>query len=74
MPARKNPAHSARAREKIKTSQLINRLQDDALGKIQITDGQRNSIRILLGKSMPDLKSIEHTGEVDGTIELTWAK
>ena len=46
-------------REKIKTSQLINRLQDNALGKIKLDSVEQRSIEILLRKSVPDLSSVE---------------
>lgn len=52
MAARLNPRHSEMVRAKIKTSQLINRLQDEALGKISLTDGQRDSARFLVNKSL----------------------
>ena len=52
-------------REKIKTSMLLNRLQDNALGTIELTSSQIKSIEILLRKTIPDLKAIEYSG-VDG--------
>lgn len=69
MAARLNPRHDDEARKKIQTSQLINRLQGDALGEIELTDGQRASIKILLGKSLPDLQSVELTGDPEKPIE-----
>lgn len=44
-------------REKIRTSMLINRLQDNAEGKIELTNTQVKSIEILLRKTAPDLTS-----------------
>lgn len=69
MAARKNLSHDAKTREKIQTSQLINRLNKDANGEIELTSGQRKSIEILLKKSLPDLSSI--TFEGDMTHELS---
>ena len=69
MAARLNPRHDDEARKKIQTSQLINRLQGDALGEIELTDGQSASIKILLGKSLPDLQSVELTGDPEKPIE-----
>ena len=69
---RKNQSHATKTREKIKTSMLINRLTDHALGKIELEPAQVASIKILLGKSLPDLKSIEHTGPDGGPQEHKW--
>jgi len=62
-------------RQRIKTAELVNRLQDEGLGKITLEDGQRESIKILLKKSLPDLANIEISGNDDKPIgiKLTWA-
>lgn len=57
-------------REKIQTSQLINRLQDGAMGKIELTTNQLAAIKILLSKTLPDLTSVENTGEGGGPMKL----
>jgi hypothetical protein len=68
MAARKGPSIRDKAynrntlelcREKIKTSQLINRLHANALGEIQLDSNQIRSIEILLSKSLPNLASVE---------------
>lgn len=65
MPARLRKMHQDDVRAKIKTSQLINRLTDHALADEPILEAsQVNAIKILLGKTLPDLQSIEHSGEV----------
>lgn len=46
------------AREKIKTTQLINRLQDHGLGKVEMSPTQVQAINILLKKRIPDLSSM----------------
>lgn len=58
-------------REAIRTSQLANRLQafaleeTDAFGNVVDIDPNRlKAIEILLRKTLPDLKAIEHTGEI----------
>jgi hypothetical protein len=48
---------------------LIKRLTDHILGKIELTAVQVSSIKILLGKSLPDLKAMELTGEEGGPVE-----
>jgi hypothetical protein len=71
MAARKNLEHDQRTREKIQTSQLINRLQSNALGKLKadLSASQLKSIEILLRKALPDLSSVELKGEGGGPIQ-----
>ena len=57
-------------REKIQTSQLINRLQDGAMGKIELTTNQLAAIKILLSKTLPDLSSVENTGSGGGPMKF----
>ena len=73
MAVRKTLSHDTKTREKIQTSQLINRLQDNAFGKVELTRGQLKSIEILLKKTLPDLQAIEHTGEVDQNVTVKGA-
>ena len=51
-------------RKKVQTSQLINRLQDHVVGKVDMSPTQVRAAEILLRKSLPDLSSVEHSGEV----------
>ena len=44
-------------KEKIRLSMLLNRLQDHALGKIELSQTQVRSIEVLLRKVVPDLAS-----------------
>lgn len=80
MAARLNKAHQDDVRLKIKTSQLINRLQNFALELAGdpktkepiVLDGYKlKAIEILLRKSLPDLSSVsmELTGKDKGPIE-----
>lgn len=81
MAARLNGAHQSDVRLKIKTSQLINRLQDFALGgkdpktgnPMEIDAGRLKAIEILLRKSLPDLASIDMTATVNGGLTITIA-
>jgi hypothetical protein len=61
--ARITSKHKQDVRERIQTSQLVNRLQANALGTIakELTPGQLKSIEILLKKTVPDLSSVAHT-------------
>jgi len=64
-------------RDAIATTQIINRLNGFALGAgleprtkkpIEMTPAQIKAAEILLKKTLPDLKQIEHTGEGGGPL------
>ena len=56
--------HQDDIRRKIQASQLINVLQDHALtGVGEITPTRMKAIEILLRKSIPDLSSVEISGD-----------
>jgi hypothetical protein len=63
------PKHSDEIRAKIQASQLVNRLTDHALGKLELTGTQIKSIEILLKKSVPDLSAVELTGPDGGPVK-----
>ena len=54
-------------REKIQTSMLINRLMQNALGKLktEMTPGQVRAAEVLLRKSLPDLSATTVSGDPD---------
>lgn len=65
MATRKQLFHPEEVKEKIRTSQLLNRLQDNAFAEQEfLTRGQIDSIKTLLAKTVPDLKAIEHMGSI----------
>lgn len=68
MAARLNPRHQEMVKEKIRTSQLINRLCDHALGEIDMTQTQIRAAEILLNKTLPNLKASEDTLTLDGEV------
>ena len=63
MAKRKMLFHPDYVREKIRASQLINRLQKCAFGEISLTRTQLRAIEILLRKSIPDLAAAEIKSE-----------
>jgi len=65
MATRKILSHDTQTREKIRTSQLINRLEKHAFGEIELSATQVRAIEILIKKTLPDLVAIEHSGEVE---------
>jgi hypothetical protein len=77
MAARLNKLHTDEIRAKIQASQLINVLQNHALGKgSDIPMSRMKAIEILLRKSVPDLSSVTVSGDAEnplrtiGQIEL----
>lgn len=79
MAARLRKTHQDDVRAKIQASQLINVLQNHALGKsdpedkekvIELSATRLKAIEILLRKSVPDLSAIEHTGEGGGPVQV----
>ena len=63
MAKRKQLFHPDEVKERIRTSQLINRLQDNALAEQEfLTMGQIKSIETLLDRVVPKLKATEITG------------
>lgn len=72
MAARKRLFQTDKTREKIQTSQLINRLQNHALSEevTELKPSQLKAIEILLKKSLPDLQSTEITGDSDAPMQL----
>lgn len=65
MAKRLRPMHQEDVRAKIQTSQLINRLTDHALGKVDLSTTQVQAIKILIGKTLPDLQAISLDGDID---------
>jgi len=72
MAVRKNLFHDARTREKIQTSQLVNRLMSYINGEIELDNGKIRAIEILLKKSLPDLQSVAIDQKIDAKLEFSW--
>ena len=69
MAAKLNPRHSQMVRDKIQASKLIELLQDHANGIVEdIKPSRMKAIEILLKKSVPDLQSVELTGDPDAPV------
>lgn len=70
MAARLNPRHQDMVRAKIQASQLINVLQNHALNAEgeELSASRLKAIEILLRKSVPDLQSIQLTGDEDNPL------
>ena len=63
MAARKQLFHPDEVKKKIQASQLINRLQAHVFSDEPLMDASQVSAAVkLLGKVVPDLKAVEHSG------------
>lgn len=67
MAARKTKSVSEDWRARIKTSMLINRLQDHVEGHVELTKSQVSAALGLLKKTAPDLSAVDHSGDVTQT-------
>jgi hypothetical protein len=74
MAARLRKTHQDDVRLKIKTTELINRVQAYAMGELadeDVSSNRLNAIKLLLNKALPDLQSVEITGDEDNPIAIT---
>ena len=72
-----NKLHQEDVRKKIQVSQLLNVLQNHALGETEeLSPTRMKAIEILLRKSMPDMASVTISGDPDQPLQhiVTWAK
>lgn len=60
----------SKVREIIKAEELVNLLQNNVLDKDAkpLHQSKLHAIKILLAKTLPDLKAIEHSGNADNPI------
>ena len=73
MAARLNPRHQEMVRDKIKASQLINRLQDHVLGEVELRNTQVNAALGLLKKCVPDLTATTISGDPQNPLLIALA-
>lgn len=64
MAVRKRLYHPDEVREKIKASQLINRLISCSMGEVELTPVQLGAIKILIDKVLPNLATVEISGDI----------
>lgn len=83
MAVRKHLSHDARTREKIRTSQLINRLEkfilseaDGKNGPVELSPAQVTAALGLIKKTLPDLQATTLDAKVESAVtvkgELLW--
>jgi hypothetical protein len=68
MAARLRTKHQDEVRAKIQASVLIGLLESHAMGETELSASRIKAIELLLKKSIPDLQSIELTGDGDTPI------
>ena len=57
--------HSEETRQCIQAAQLINRLEEHVFADAPLLDAsQVNAAKALLAKVLPDLKAVEHSGDI----------
>lgn len=79
-----SPKHDEQTRAKIQTSQLVNRLQQFALGgtdpktkeTVVLSRERLDAIKVLLSKTLPDLSNVTLSGDPDAPVksvmEISW--
>lgn len=74
MAARKEPKNRDSSYKLQSAMQLLNRLEKHAKGEIELTTTQVKAAQIFIGKYVPDLKAIEHSGNEQKPVRLigTW--
>lgn len=74
MAARIRKTHQDDVRKRIEVSNLITRVQKYANGELSdedISPNRLNAIKLLLNKALPDLSSVQITGDPDNPIEIS---
>jgi len=61
----KSPARIEAWRAGVRVGLIRNRLQNHFLGKIELSPTQLKAAEILLGRTIPAMAHVEHTGEVN---------
>lgn len=62
--------HDEKTKRLIRASQLLNRLTSHANGEIEMSQSQVAAAKIVIGKVVPDLKAVEHTGPEGGPVQM----
>jgi hypothetical protein len=73
MAARIRKQHQDEIRAKIQTSALITRVTKFAMGDLSdedVSPNRLNAIKLLLSKALPDLSSVEYTGDSSNPIAI----
>ena len=70
MAARKlRPKHTDEIRNKIRASQLVNRLENHVFGEVEMNSTQVTAALGLLKKCVPDIQAVQHSGDDKNPIQ-----
>jgi len=70
MAARLRTKHQDEVRAKIQASVLIGLLESHAMGETELSASRIRAIELLLKKSIPDLQSVELTGNSEEPVTM----
>jgi hypothetical protein len=70
MAARKKRFHDQRTKDLCRARQLLNSLAKFANGKSTMKSAQVLAAKVVIGKCIPDLKSVEVTGDPENPLEV----
>lgn len=65
MAARKTVWTPDIVRSRIQVGVLVNRLEKQAAGQLEMTPNQLRATEILLRKTLPDLSQVDHSGSIE---------
>ena len=69
----RNAMNIQKARDAIRVTQLMNRLSDHSVGKVEMSSTQVQAASIVLKKLKPDLSSVSvGQDEALGPVQITW--
>ena len=74
MAARLSKHHSETVRQKIQASVIIDRFHKHHMGTLDLTQTQIKAGEILLDRSVAKLTNIQHSGDEDHPVVVTWQK
>jgi hypothetical protein len=64
--------HDEKTKRLIQASQLLNRLNQFAIGEIEMTQAQVNAAKCVIGKTIPDTKSVDVQMDIQGDVTIGW--
>lgn len=72
---KRNAMHIQKCKDAARVTQLMNRLVDHSVGKVEMTSTQVQAASIVLKKLRPDLSSVSvGQDEALGPVQITWTK
>jgi hypothetical protein len=67
--------HNEDTRAKIQATQLINRLMQHVMSDAPLMDAsQVNAAKTLLGKALPDLAAVQHSGDAEQPLRMIFER